>query len=294
MPAGFETLLHQIASGMANGAIYAGLALALVIVYRATHHVNFVQGELAVFSTFIVWTLLQAQFPYWAALAISLVLSFVLAALIEAFILRSFANAPAFTVVSVLIGLLIVQNSLNGAVFGYLTKQVPSPFPDTFIVSTKFFSSHQLGSLLTILGVIVAVYLLLRFTKLGLAMRAVADNPVSSSLSGIPVGLILAASWGIAACVGAIAGVLTAPVVYLEPNMMMGVLVYAFAGALLGGIDNPWGAAVGGFLVGIGENLAGAYVVGTELKLGFAMTVIVGVLLLKPAGLFGRATIERV
>jgi branched-chain amino acid transport system permease protein len=294
MPVGFETLLHQIASGLANGAIYAVLALALVIVYRATHHINFVQGELAVFSTFVVWSLLEAGLPYWAALATSLVVSFLLAALIEAVILRQFADSPSFTVISVLIGLLIVQNSLNGALFGYMTRQLPSPFPDPFITSSRFFSSHQLGSLLVIVGVIVVVYVFLRFTKLGLAMRAVADNRTSSSLSGIPVALILAASWGLAACVGAIAGVLTAPIVYLDPNMMMGVLVYAFAGALLGGIDNPWGAAVGGLLVGVGENLAGAYVVGNELKLAFAMTVIVVVLLLRPAGLFGRATVERV
>ena len=294
MPASLDTFLHQLFSGAANGAVYAILALGLVIVYRATHHINFVQGELAVFSTYVVWSLLQAGLPYWLALSISLIVSFIVAVLIEKIVLQNFAHAPVFTVVSVLIGLLIIQNSINGAVWGYVTKQMPSPFPDPFLFQSKFLSAHQLGSVIVTLGVIGVIYLFFKFTKIGLAMRAVADNRASSGLSGISVNTVLAISWGLAAVVGAVAGVLTAPIVYLDPTMMMNVLVYAFAAALLGGIDNPWGAAAGGFLVGIGENLAGAYLVGNDLKLAFALGLIIVVLLCRPAGIFGRFTVSRV
>jgi len=138
------------------------------------------------------------------------------------------------------------------------------------------------------------LYLFFRFTPLGLAMRATAQNPVSSRLAGIRVGWMLALGWGLAAAVGSIAGMMVAPIVYLDPNMMGGVLLYAFAAALLGGIDNPFGAVVGGLIVGVLENLMGAYVVGTELKLTVALVLIIGVLLVKPTGLFGRVFVTRV
>ena len=144
------------------------------------------------------------------------------------------------------------------------------------------------------LVVLIAVYLFFRHTKLGLAMRAAAFNPVSSRLVGIRVGWMLALGWGLAAAIGAVAGMMVAPIVYLDPNMMAGILLYAFAGALLGGIDNPLGAVLGGFAVGIIENLAGAYLVGTELKLTVALIIIVAVLVVKPSGLLGRTVLSRV
>jgi branched-chain amino acid transport system permease protein len=142
--------------------------------------------------------------------------------------------------------------------------------------------------------VLLAVYLFFRHTKLGLAMRAAAFNPVSARLVGIRVGWMLALGWGLAAAIGAIAGMMVAPIVYLDPNMMGGILLYAFAGALLGGIDNPLGAVLGGFAVGVIENLAGAYLVGTSLKLTVALIIIVAVLVVKPSGLFGRTVLNRV
>jgi len=138
------------------------------------------------------------------------------------------------------------------------------------------------------------IYLFFRFTPLGLAMRAAAQNPVSSRLVGIRVGWMLALGWGLAAAIGAVAGMMVAHIVFLDPNMMAGVLLYAFAAALLGGIDNPWGAIVGGFIVGVVENLAGQYIFGTELKLTVALILIIGVLLFKPNGLFGRVLVTRV
>jgi branched-chain amino acid transport system permease protein len=155
-------------------------------------------------------------------------------------------------------------------------------------------SGHELGSTFVTLIVLIAVYLFFRHTKLGLAMRAAAYNPVSSRLVGIRVGWMLALGWGLAAAIGAVAGMMVAPIVFLDPNMMAGILLYAFAGALLGGIDNPLGAVVGGFAVGIIENLAGAYLVGTELKLTVALIIIVAVLTVKPSGLLGRTVLSRV
>jgi branched-chain amino acid transport system permease protein len=144
------------------------------------------------------------------------------------------------------------------------------------------------------LALLILVFAFFRFTALGLAMRAVAQNPVSSQLVGIRTGWILALGWGLASVIGAVAGMMAAPIVYLDPNMMGGILLYAFAAALLGGLTSPLGAVIGGFVVGVLENLAGAYVVGTEIKLSVALVIIVGVLLLRPSGLFGRTVVTRV
>jgi branched-chain amino acid transport system permease protein len=151
-----------------------------------------------------------------------------------------------------------------------------------------------MGAIGITLGVLIVLYVFFRFTPLGLAMRAAAQNHVSSRLVGIRVGWMLALGWGLAAAVGAIAGMLVAPIIYLEPNMMSGVLLYAFAAALVGGIDNPFGAVLGGFIVGVLENLIGAYVIGTELKLSVALVLIICVLLVKPSGLFGKVFVTRV
>ncbi len=144
------------------------------------------------------------------------------------------------------------------------------------------------------LGMLLLVYLFFRHTRLGLAMRAVAYNPQSSRLVGIRVGWMLALGWGLAAAIGAVAGMMIAPVVFLDPNMMAGILLYAFAGALLGGLDSPCGAVLGGFLVGVIETLGGTYLVGTELRLTLALVIIAGVLVIKPSGLLGRAVTGRV
>jgi branched-chain amino acid transport system permease protein len=141
---------------------------------------------------------------------------------------------------------------------------------------------------------LAVLFVFFRFTSLGLAMRAAAHNPISSRLVGVRVDLMLALGWGIAAALGAVAGMMIAPIVFLDPNMMSGILLYGFAGALLGGIDSPAGAVAGGLLLGVLENLAGAYVVGTDLKLTLALVIIVGVLIVRPSGLFGKTVVSRV
>jgi branched-chain amino acid transport system permease protein len=288
-----EAFLHQILSGLATGGIYAAIALSLVMIYQATHHINFAQGEMAMFSTYLAWMMIDAGLPYWVAFAATVAISFVLGVLIERIVIRPVEHAPVLSVVIVFIALLVILNSLAGWIFSYTIKTFPSPFAWEGS-QNGYLSPHELGTIGVTLVVLAALFVFFRFTSLGLAMRAAAQNPVSSRLSGIRVGWMLALGWGLAAAIGAIAGMMIAPVVYLDPNMMAGVMLYAFAAALLGGIDNPFGAVVGGFVVGVVENLAGAYVVGTELKLTVALALIIGVLLFRPTGLFGRRYVTRV
>jgi len=287
-----EALLHQLLSGLANGGIYASVALALVMIFQSTHHINFAQGEQGMFSAYVALTLIQAGFPYWTAFLLALGFAFVSGAAIERIIIRPFERAPVLSVVIVFLGLLFVINSLAGWLFTYNVQSFPSPFPAG--LGNRFLSAHEIGMVAVTLVTLLLIFLFFRYTSLGLAMRAAAQNPDASRLVGVRVTWMLALGWGLAGAIGAIAAIMAAPIVYIEPNMMGGILLYGFAAALLGGINNPWGAAVGGFIVGVIENLAGAYVVGTELKLSVALIIIIVVLVTRPAGLFGRTIVTRV
>jgi branched-chain amino acid transport system permease protein len=287
-----QAVVHQIVLGLATGGVYGALALALVMIFKSTHHLNFAQGELAMFTTYIGWSLVQAGVPYWAAFTLTLVAAFVLGAGIQILIVRRVQHAPVLTAVIVYIGLSIVLNGMAGWIFQYTIRPFPSPFAAAF--DSAYFSAHEVGVAFVTLLTLSSVYAFFQYTSLGLAMRATAVNPESSRLVGIRVERMLALGWGLAALLGAVAGMLAAPMFYLEPQMMSGILVYALAAALLGGIDNPWGAPIGGLIVGVIENLAGVYVVGTQIKLTVALLLIVAVLLFIPAGLFGQRTVARV
>jgi branched-chain amino acid transport system permease protein len=262
------------------------------MIYQATHLVNFAQGELAMFATYIAWALINAGMGYWPAFFLTVGIAFVLGVVIERVIIRPVENAPVLAVVVVFIGLLVILNSVAGWIFTYTIKSFPSPFPAQ--LGFRYMSPHQIGAIGVTMVVLALLYVFFRFTPLGLAMRAAAQNPASSRLVGIRVGWMLALGWGLAAAIGAIAGMMVAPIVYLDPNMMGGVLLYAFAAALVGGIDSPGGAVIGGLVVGVLENVLGAFVIGNELKLVVALVLIVGVLLVKPSGFFGRVHLSRV
>jgi branched-chain amino acid transport system permease protein len=300
-----EQFIQQMASGLASGAIYALVALALVMIFTATDHLNFSQGELAMFSTYLCWQLIQWGMGFWPALAVTVVLSFLIGVLIERIILRPLHNASVLSVVVVFIGLLAIFHSLAGAIWSHTIKNFPSPFPAVSFAGSGYIGAHQIGMIAVSLVMLTALFLFFRFTPLGLAMRAAAQNPVSARLVGIRVDWMLALGWGLAAAIGAVAGAMVAPVVYLEPNMMASILLYGFAGALVGGISSPGGAVFGGFLVGILENLVaylgnltektfGVYIIGNGEKLSVALIIVITILTLKPAGLFGRATVKRV
>jgi len=292
-----DTLIQQIVSGLATGGIYGSVPLALVMIYQATEVVNYAQGEMAMFSTYLAWPLINADLPYWVAFFATLAIAFVGGLLLERILIRPVENAPVLTIVIVCIGLLVILNSVAGWVYSYIQKPFPSPFPERPLrVGNVYFGAHDIGALAITFLVLVALWAFFRFTTLGLAMRAAAQNPISSRLCGIRVGWMLAIGWGLAAMVGAVAGMMVAPIVFLDPNMMAGILIYAFASATLGGFTSPGGAVLGGLIVGVIENLVGTYVsfIGTELKLTVALAVILIVLVFKPSGLFGRAAVHRV
>jgi branched-chain amino acid transport system permease protein len=289
-----DALLFQILAGLATGGIYASLALALVMIYQATHLVNFAQGEMAMFTTYIAWSLVNAGVPYWGAFALTVGIAFVLGVLIERIVIRPVEEAPVLAVVVVFIALLVILNSVAGWIYTYTIKSFPSPFPKEPLFGIRYMSAHEIGAIGVTLVVLAVLYAFFRFTPLGLAMRAAAQNAQSSRLVGIRVGWMLALGWGLAAAIGAVAGMMVAPIVYLDPNMMGGILLYAFAAALLGGIDSPMGAVIGGFTVGVLENVLGAFVIGNELKLTLALVLIIGVLLVRPSGFFGRVHVTRV
>ena len=284
---------QQIFSGFAAGAIYASLALALVMIYRATELVNFAQGEMAMFSTYIAWSLVNGGVPFWAAFVITLVVSFLGGMAIERVIIRPVENAPVLAAVVVTIGLAVIFNSLAGWIYSYTVQDFQSPFPDRPLLGALI-TTRDLGVIGVTLVMLLLLFTFFRFTKTGLAMRAAAQNPASARLCGIRVGRMLAIGWGLAAAIGAAAGVMVAPVLFLDPNMMGGVLVYAFAGALLGGITSPVGAVIGGLIVGVTENLVGTYLIASQLKLTVAFALIILVLVFRPNGLFGTAIVRRV
>jgi branched-chain amino acid transport system permease protein len=287
-------LAHQIISGLASGSIYAAVALALVMIYQATHHVNFAQGEMATLSTYICLTLIHNGLPYWVAFVATIAISFVMGAVVERVLIRPTYDKPLLNAVGVFIGLLLLINAADGWLFDYVIKPFPSPFGGGTPLLGGYLSAHEVGETAVTLAVLGLIFAFFRFTTLGLAMRAAAFNPTSSRLCGVRVNRMLMLGWALAASIGAVAGIMVAPIVFLDPYMMFGILTYAFAAALLGGIDNPLGAVIGGFAVGVIENVFGAYVVGTELKLTVALIIIVAVLLVKPAGLLGRTVQSRV
>jgi branched-chain amino acid transport system permease protein len=291
-----ELFLHQILAGLATGGIYACMALAVVMIYQAIDQLNFAQGEMAMFSTFVAWQLMQWGAPFWIAFVATVALSFLAGVVIERVVLSPIRDAPALTHVVVFIALLAILNSGAGFIWDYQIKSFPSPFGSGELLGQSLISPHDAGMIAVTLVMLVLLYLFFRHTRIGLAMRAAATNPESARLVGIRVGWMIALGWGMAAAVGAVAGMMIAPVVFLEPNMMESILLYGFAGAVVGGLSSPGGAVLGGFSVGIIENLAGTYipVVGRELKLSIALSIIIAVLIVKPSGLLGRAVVTRV
>lgn len=291
-----ELFLHQVLAGLATGAIYACLALAIVMIYQAIDHFNFAQGEMAMFSTFIAWQLIHWGFPYWGAFFLTIAISFVAGVLIERVVFKPIHNAPVLSHVVVFIGILIILNSLAGFIWDFTIKTFPTPFGTRPVLGDGLLSAHDAGMIAIVGLLLVFLYVFFRYTRIGLAMRAAAANPESARLVGIRVSWMLALGWGMAAAIGAIAGMLIAPVVFLEPNMMLSILLYGFAGAVVGGITSPAGAVFGGFAVGVIENLAGTFIpyIGREMKLSIALALIVAVLMVRPTGLFGRKIVSRV
>jgi branched-chain amino acid transport system permease protein len=289
--------LQQVVSGLAAGSIYASLALALVLIYRATDVVNFAQGEMATFTTYVAWSLMHHGVTYWPAFALTLGFAFFFGLGIQRTVIRPVERRPEIVIVIVTIGLLIAINGLVGWIWGGETKALDSPFPNrSWEIGGVAISIQDVGTLGVCLLTVLILWGFFRFTTIGLAMRSSAVNPDASRLLGVRVSWMLAIGWGLAAVLGAVAGLMAAPTVFLDPGMMLVILIYAFAAAVLGGIDSPVGAVVGGLLLGVIVNLLGAYVdfVGAELRLPTALAILLLVLIIRPQGLFGHMAVRRV
>jgi branched-chain amino acid transport system permease protein len=292
-----QAFMQQVVSGIASGGIFASLALALVLIYNAMGLVNFAQGEMAMFATFIAFTLVDHGLSYWIAFPLTLLIAFVGGVVVQRVVIRPVERAPILTLVIITLGLATLFNGAAGFLWGYVPRAFSTPFPVTTVSVGGVLASFQdLGVIGVSAVVLVLIYILLQRTTIGLAMRAAAFHPEASRLLGVRVSWMLALGWGLASAVGAVSGIMVAPVLLLEPNMMQTIIIYAFAAAVLGGIESPLGAVVGGIIVGVTVNLAGAYVpfVGGDLRLAVALAIIIGVLLLKPNGIFGRPTVRRV
>jgi branched-chain amino acid transport system permease protein len=294
----FADFMQQVVSGLASGGIYASLALALVIIHRSTGVINFSQGEMATLSTYIAWTLtVNHGWSYWPAFVATLAFSFAFGVVTHRVVIHPVERGEVLRVVIVTIGLLI---AVNGFVIWHWSGEpqaLESPFgTGTFDAGGVVVSWQDIGTLAVTIGIVILLWLLFQFTKVGLALRAAAVNPTEARLVGVRVTWMLALGWGLAAVLGAVAGMLTAPSVGLDPQMMQPILIYAFAAAVLGGIDSPFGAVVGGLTLGVLLNLVGVYIdfVGAELRLPIALLVILVVLLVRPSGLFGRPAVKRV
>jgi branched-chain amino acid transport system permease protein len=293
-----DGVLQQVLQGLASGSLYALLALALVLGYRATGVVNFAQGEMAMFTTFVAWALIGLGVPVLGAVVLAMGAGAISGALIERFLIRKVqVRGNEESAVILTIGLLLTINALAGVIWLY----DPRAFPSMFASSVVEFSGVRLpmqtvGILATLAVLCALLFFFFQKTGLGLAMRAVASNPESSRLVGIRVGRMLMLGWAVAGGLGALTGALVAPQLFLHPNMMASVLAYALAAAALGGFDSPLGAVIGGLLVGVAENLVGVYVqaIGSDLKVLVPLALLVLILLARPQGLFGRKVTVRV
>jgi branched-chain amino acid transport system permease protein len=288
---------EQIVAGIASGAIYGSLALALVIIYRSTRVINFAQGEMATFTTFISVSLMNQGLSFWEAFPLVLLIAFAGGVAIERVIIRPIENAPVLTIVIVTLGLALLLNGVMNVKWSGASRQYGGPFSArTYDLGGVHISVQYIGIVCVSFAIVILLAFFFRFTKLGLGLRAAALNPDSSRLVGVRVGWMLATGWGLAAMLGAVAGMMIAPLVSLDPNMMQAILLYAFAAAVLGGLDSPVGAVVGGLLLGVTITLLERYVdfIGSTLKLPVALFLILVLLLGRPAGLFGRVAVRRV
>ena len=295
-----DLFIQRTFDGLAKGSIYALLALALVVVFRGSGQLNFAQGEMALFCAFFAQTLTLSGLPVVLAIVAAALLGFVMGAGVERFLIRPIEKKSPIAVVVVAVGLFLGLNNLVAVIWGVDARRMPSPFPndaDDFIrIGGAAVRLERLGIIAVLLLLVALLWLMFNRTRIGLAMRAVANNQPSSQLVGIRVGRVLAIGWGLAGAIGAIGASLLAPQAGLSGAMMFGPFIFAAAAATVGGLDSPVGAVVAGLALGLIDAYIVGYLtwIGGDLVLPVTFGIILAVLVLKPSGLFGSVRVERV
>ena len=288
--------LNLTLGGIGTGVVYAAVALALVLIWRSTRIVNFAQGGMMMISTFVAWSVIGRTGSYWLGLAAALLAGLVLGAVVERLVIRPVESAPALNAVIVTLGLLIFLQALAGIIWG----GEPRSFPPAFgIIGFKIgdtrllFSPSDLFAVLAVLALMILLGLLFQRTSIGLQLRAAAFAPEISRVLGVRVGRTLTLGWALAALVGALAGVLVAPASFVSPNAFDEILVFGFTAAVLGGLESPQGALVGGLLLGLALSYVSGYAGAEMVTLG-ALVILVTTLMVRPNGLFAAAGSRRV
>lgn len=292
-----QYFFQQLLNGITSGAIYASLGLALVLIYRTTNIANFAQGEMATFSAFLSWQITQWGVPIAWSILLVMILSIVIGAIVYAVVVRPVQHKDEMTIIIVTLGLFLAFNSATGAIWGFMQKSSPSPFPATsWMIGSLRVSAELISFVLVLVAVSGGLYLLFQKTRLGMALRAAASNAQSAQLVGIPYTKMMIFGWGMAAALGAVSGALVASRLTLDPNMMADVIIYAFASAVVGGMSSYVGAVVGGIVVGVSQAFSTAYLpgLGADLQIIVPLLLIVAVLIIKPEGLFGKTVAARV
>jgi branched-chain amino acid transport system permease protein len=283
-------------NGIANGAIYAAVALSLVLIWRATRILNFAQAGMLMFTTFVAWALIEAGASYWVGFFAALASGLVLGAVVERVVIRPVEGAPPLNAIIVTLGLLVLIEAVAGMIWG----GNPRSFPPAFSIGgyriggrTVLFSPNDLFTVLVVGALMAALMLLFRRTSLGLQMRAAAFAPEVARLLGVRVGRMFTAGWALASLVGSLAGLLVAPDVFVAPNNFDPVLVFGFTAAVLGGLESPPGAVVGGLVLGLALSYVSGYAGSEVVTLG-ALVILIAVLMVRPSGLFTPTRERRV
>jgi len=296
-----ELFLARLFDGLSAGATYAVIAVALVLIYKATTLINFAQGELAMLGSFVVYVIaVEQDLPIWLSVVIAMFVTALLAAGIERTLIRPFDPADHLPLVIITLGLFLVINAVAGMVWGFDPRNFPRMFPegDAWTMGIARLRWYTVGTLATVLILLVLLTLLLKRTKVGLAFRAVSSNLESAGLVGVRAGPTLQFGWMLATAVGTLAGALFVadPFRQLDPTWAQRVLIFSAAAAVLGGLDSLWGALVGGIILGMVESLVVGYIdfIPSQMGLATAVLAIIVVLLIRPNGLFGSKAVERV
>ncbi|WP_019813031.1 branched-chain amino acid ABC transporter permease [Saccharomonospora saliphila] len=291
-----QQFVNLTLNGLSQGAIYAAFALALVLIWRSTRVINFAQGAMAMFTTYLALMLIESGQSYWVGFAAALVGGLVLGAAVERVVIRPVEGGPELNAVIVTLGLFIAIQALAAILFGSSYESFPAPFDlrgfrigETTVAFTPF-SAFVVVAVLVVMLALVALF---RFTDLGLRMRASAFSQEVSRLLGVRVGRMLTLGWAFAAVVGSLAGLLIAGGSLIHPAYMEPVIVFGFVAAVLGGLDSPGGAVVGGLVMGLVLSFVSGYL-GSELVTLAALAILVGVLLVRPQGLFSHAAERKV